>query len=951
MDRADHNEIQDTIGEGKHGDIPEKILSPANKPYDTDRADNARHIVDKDEMSSENLPYDSNNCSEDNNSNVRSFRAITSSSTNVSMCSVSDTTVNNQDDEMNNNQKNTGTIKQYLNLNVPCQSPETDGRGVSPEIICFTHLSPTALYGKDQLPSSRFLSNQEYSSRPPSLNTPDPVFGDSDSSCCPTPFLYTSSDCMHTYGDNLYTSNENLHRSAGQFKANDYPCAFSEDPLAYSSKSDRGLKRKVNEIDVDKAETDHNNNETTKKSPVMLSYSNKSPDFTAQLYQYQGRPPDVSTWTAVNSGGCKYGVGFSNNSGQNYVNNLTRDPFLFSYQQQFSDCGYNAQINGQFSAKPTCTVPPYLLNHTQTSGSIYSAYNNSYGNSNYGNQQAGSSQFDIPACRSSFTNTAFDPSERTRASCQFAPSPSIDLNNNIQFNTSSACCRLDFSSPVSQEQYSNTFPIPTFVSTHSYLSGLSRPEPVFPDNLPQSSSRAATCTSIYCRPSSSMSTHSDIGTETPSIDLTHVTSDEEAVADEDTVTETMAEPEDDKIVTKTNGGEVLTNEGEILTPRNKDDSVSEVNRPGNLPETSRVTWSSTNLIVPVKARNTQLMCPLTDLRSRTVKELIQSAENKSESDGETNASSSTLSCSTPPPAHQKVSESFAAEFIEQRKTKSPISAFCAALDLSKPKKKDKYILPQPQSYRVEPAIPITSLLNINGPTLAFSGSMMVPYLQTVCAANANLGNAGTVPHLSVASNKCVPILSSKTPNTYSETANQYTVAPAVPIAPQAAMMNFTPYSANFAALPSSGFQYLPYMGAAAAAVPLNHITTSGDLAPSINISNIPLPLYSQLPQTVGPLQQYTQTPEQSQSVEPSSNQENQQNKEYLCRRSIGLAVPETNDPAKPARKRETRQRKKKSAVLSIAPPAATVAAYTASIQGSSVITTGPEPSSKFFGIF
>ena len=831
-----------------------------------------------------------------------------------------------------NNYNSSGLNRKSLSLNLPCQSPEDDGRGVSPEIVCLTHLSPTTLYGKEPT-FPRLLSKQDNLSRPPSLNTPDPVvYGESDSSSCPTPFMYTSSNCMPNYGHSSYTSNDN------QFMETNYAYVMPEDPLIEHTNFLRGQKRKISETDINNnnIETNSNLSDIDRVTPDLFPFSTKHPAVMGQMYHSQGRPPDVSTWTAVNSGACKYKTGFGGSCGQNYGNSFTRDPFLFGYQQQYSDCGYNSQMNGQFSSKPTCMVPPYMLNHTQTTDS-YSAYSQTID----GSQQFGS-EFNFPVIGNTHPNTIFDPSEQTRASCQYASNHHIDVNNNQFSNastfTSRACYRLDFSSPVNQEQYQYSFPVPTFVSTHSYLSGLSKPEPVFPNSNPLITAhrRTATCTSTYSRPSSAMSTRSDNSTEAPSINLTQPTSDEETVIEGDK--EENIDTNNNTI--KSRGIEVShsqINNTEVQKMQNeRENDLTETENNEIPPDTRNAKVSENkieNMIVPLRARSTQFMCSVKDLAAKTVKELIQTAENKSESDGEHYASSSTQSASSPPPAHQnqKVTESFAAEFVRQRKTKSPISAFCAALDLSKPKKKEtcRPILPQPN---VQPAIPIPSLLNVNGPTLAYSGSMMVPYLQTLCAANSYLNTSKTMPD-NYSAQKYIPIVPNRMPYTSTVSGSYTSTSQTSNIPNPSALMNFAPY----ATLPVQNLQYLPYIGAAAS-VPVNQLPTSGNANPNINLSNIPLPLYQHLPQSLEEQGETTQTG----TLENNNTKEQMQ--QFLCRRNLGMAAPVTTESSRRVNRMETRGRKKKSSASSIALPPTTIPGYTATIQGCTMTT---EPSSKY----
>ena len=822
--------------------------------------------------------------------------AETRTSTSRSNMKATETVVNDKtdpikdsaDEELSRSFSDTSNNKQFLNLSSHCPSPGNDGRGVSPEIICLTHLSPTTLYGKDSLAVPNLLSGQENLSRPSSLNTPDPVvFGDSDSSC-PTPFIYTTSECQHVSGEDLYsTSNEN---PISPIDFSGSTCQFSEDTQAYDLNCVKGQKRKLDENREVKFGTDYNNNKTNSANSNAFVYSSRTPEI-GQMYQYQGRPPDISTWTAVNPGSSKYGTGFETRYGQNYINNYSGDPYLFSYQQ-YAGGGYNSTPQGDapFSSKPTCTVPPYL--QSQSLVDVYSAYNQS---ANYGNQQFLGSHLTMGGRNS--LNIGSDSNERTRASCQFASNQGIDSNNNITSFSSNAAYRLDFSSPVNQEPYHHAWPVPTFVTTPSYLNNLSRPEPVFPAKVQQTqgSYKTATCTSTYSRPSSAMSTHSD-ETNTPSLDVAHVAS------------------EDEEAETETNRAEATE-------------------------ESDAVSWSSSNVVVPVKARNIQMKCSLTDLKSKTVKDLIKTAENKSESDGETSLSVSTESASSPPPAHQRASESFAAEFIRQRKTKSPISAFCAALDLSKPKKKDRPILPYPS---VEPAIPVAPLLNMNGPTLAFSGSMMVPYIQTVNAASAHLSNTNTRTSASLStSDKRLSSITSKIP--CAQTNSHLGIPPNLTLPSQSALMNFDPYTCNFSTLATPLFPFLSYMEPVTT-VPLNQTRP-----PNINLSNIPLPLYNQLPQSHNQLlQSLTQTNQNVQtSVQSQTNNSvvaEKSDKQFLCQRNLGETVSETNNVKKPVLRKEAKQSRKKT---DIPPPVAPIGGYTASIQGNNMFTSGPDPPSKY----
>ena len=857
-------------------------------------------------------------------------------------------------DQVNNN-------RHSLGLNLQCQSPEDDGRGVSPEIVCLTHLSPTALYGKDQPGVPRILSKYEGLSRPTSLNTPDPVvYGESDS--CPTPFLYTSSNGMPNYGQTLYTTNGN------QFMETNYVYTMPENPINEENNHLRGQKRKLPETDVnnnqaintlsdmDRITPDQAINTVSdmdRITPDLFPFSAKGTSFMGQMYHTQGRPPDVSTWTAVNSGPCKYGTGFGESGGQSYGNSFSRDPFLYGYQQQYSECGYNAQMAGQFSSKPTCKVPPYMLNHTQTTDA-YSPYSQTV---DYDSPQFGS-DYNFPITGTSFSSSFLEPGEQARASCQYASNQTIDTNNNIHFGnqnqnifTSRACCRLDFSSPVTTEQYQLTaFPIPTFVSTHSYLSGLTKPEPLFPNTNPMITGhkRTATCTSTYSRPSSAMSTRSDNGTSTPSIDLTQPSSDEDETA-VDGDKEINVDVNNNVSDAHAHATEAQTDMTETRSNIFYTENHATETEKGEIPPDSRKTEVAEgkieNMIVPLRARSTKILCQVKDLASKTLKELIQTAENKAELDGEQFeqcASSSTQSATSPPPAHQnqKVSESFKAEFVKQRRTKSPISAFCAALDLSKPKKNDcRPILPYPN---VQPAIPISSLLNINGPTLAYNGSMMVPYLQTLCASNSYL-TSKTIADTCNAQ-KFVSIGPNRLPFTSTVTGSYTNTSQTLNIPNPSTLMNFAPYTA----IPLQNLQYFPYLGSGAT-LPVNPGQTSGQSVPKINLSNIPLPLYQQLPRRLA--EQGEQTLKKSQTVAPDSNNNTtnkdiEGKKQLLCNRNIGMAVPVIADIARAAEvnRMETRQRKKKCSASLIPPPPVTIPGYTATIQGSCITT---QPSSKY----
>jgi hypothetical protein len=189
--------------------------------------------------------------------------------------------------------------------------------------------------------------------------------------------------------------------------------------------------------------------------------------------------------------------------------------------------------------------------------------------------------------------------------------------------------------------------------------------------------------------------------------------------------------------------------------------------------------------------------------------------------------------------------------MRKKRCNSPITSFCTALDLSKrEQKKDikkaaKPLTTVPQNIRpyCEPPIPVSAVLNaVQAPTLAYSGAMLVPYMNSIFAAMASMNKTQTSSYSSAYSNSTDGNL-----NTSSCQGGQNTAS----VSPLTQTNNLTlnqqvlMYSnllhANQSTLQTSATTD-------SSALSQSTISSVAGNTPTLNVNSIPLPLYA------GPIQ-------------------------------------------------------------------------------------------------
>ena len=201
-------------------------------------------------------------------------------------------------------------------------TPDSALHRISPEVFNLAQFSPTDLYGKEDGIESHNWMTQPYPASIQSrstLNTPDPIF-------------YEDTDSNDSAWQAVSMFCQDLHENPLQ----DSGCQSLVEEIQEDDLYPRGVKRAFDQVLDDNC--------------FGNGYSKYAPATAITNYINQGRPPDISTWTAVNP----------------------------STQQM---------PNGQFSDhtgpwnKPTCAVPPY---HPTSSFSVPpNSFNNPYWNLNH----------------------------------------------------------------------------------------------------------------------------------------------------------------------------------------------------------------------------------------------------------------------------------------------------------------------------------------------------------------------------------------------------------------------------------------------------------------------------------------------------------------------------------------------------------------------------------------
>ena len=719
-------------------------------------------------------------------------------------------------------------------------TPDTEMDNISPDLSCMMQLSPTATYGKDHvIGCQRLYSRQNLQSVGCSstLNTPDPI-------------LYEDTDSNE--------SNMTAFRKYNTCMAENTSAWSEVDINNNTDGASKGMKRKHSDM-----------NEKDGSSNILS-------DTVVTSIMNQGRPPDISTWRAVNSS--------------------------FDTQGNF----VNDDLDGQWN-KPTCTVQPF-----QNTGQ----YNNSYLN---GSNTVGTNQ-------QAYTSTAYSPYNFTgmnqsqysqytnplfRPACQFTPNQSMDssayrphlYNSGFQ---GTAAFRLDFSSPVND----GTPGVLNFVSHPQYLGvNLTRPRAIHANNLhnsgyssgfsysplsnipvlnsggfrnyyPSYNSQVVQQVPVqspYLNPLNQTTTTS----RTPSATQTFL---ESLVNNNQATTVDNGLREQDVNVNDNRNSDVNNNCKKLNVENNvteKCESLLDCDECGNILENSEqemvendVSKDTEDKLHATKVNERKTNKDGSQAAVGTVKQgkalgkCIQSNEADSTTidlTGDTIDVNEGIgvdiadSPMSPTPAHSclKVQNKYFTEiYLKKNIRNSPISSFCSALDLSKReekkdiKKATKPLVTLPQNIRpyCEPPIPVSAVMNsIHAPALAYSGAMLVPYMNSIFTAMASLNKNQTVPSIGSVSNFTNPNVNMNAAQDGQNTTSDSPLTQINDLTLNQQVLMYSNLQANLSALKTSGTT--DSNGGTA-------INSAAGNAQTLNVNSLPLPLYAApLHYPVRPLQQ------------------------------------------------------------------------------------------------
>ncbi|XP_053408894.1 uncharacterized protein LOC128559895 [Mercenaria mercenaria] len=734
----------------------------------------------------------------------------------------------------------------YVTDNRDLSTPDAEMENISPELSCLMQLSPTATYGKDHAIGCQRLYSRQHPQTVRSgstLNTPDPIF-------------YEDTD-----------SNES---NMAMFRK--YNAAVTENPVPAWPDLDvnndldandaiKGTKRKHSDVD-------HPDEIGT--SPNIL------PDSVVTSIMNQGRPPDISTWRAVNSS-CD-----------------TQGNFM------------NDDIDGHWS-KPTCTVQPFQ-NNGLFSDSLVNGFN-SFGT----NQQ-----------QAMYTASVYNPYEHAnnlsvsqqpynqfnsvstllRSSCQFTTNQARNPTNYASqlYNNSlpnSAAYRLDFSSPVNVGSPG----VLNFVSHPPYLGvDLTRPLAVHANSLPNTDyNTSLRYSSVPNRHGlnvddfrSFYQPHSQgfqqvsfrnpylnqLNQNPPSATQTFVES--QAINSQGTTLDSMVNVSDENKEinqvttsgtrdfnnnTNSNVGEsgVMEEDQTSIVGCKECDLITDSSSKNERKEAEKSSDISNNVLGNLNMKSSSEEPPDKDTSStddssashlKTQDKGVQSNEADSTTIDLTGDSvedkegfdNETGGIGSPTPAHiyPKIQNKYFTEiYMRKSRTSSPITSFCTALDLSKrEEKKDmkkaaRPTVPQKILPYGEPDIPISAILNsVQAPTLAYSGAMLVPYMNSIFAAMANLNKTQTTSTYSSVSTLANAAVGTKMAETVQNTPS---------VSPLTQTNNLT--------LNQQVLMYSNFLQASRSAVSTSTTTETTSnpqntgngqtvSVPTVNVNSIPLPLYA-----------------------------------------------------------------------------------------------------------
>lgn len=705
-------------------------------------------------------------------------------------------------------------------FNMDLSTTDSESDRISPELFCLSHMSPTEIYGKDHTAEYQRLYSRHslFSSRSSStLNTPDPVM-----------FEDSNSMDMHYGMKCLKDMNEN-------------PVPYIETDLNNNDVEDNGGLRGTKRKSMDSGIDDH-----VSKCPIS--------DAAITSIINQGPPPDISTWRAVSSSHDLQGTYQDQDQNSQWIKpRCVVTPFQTSHMPSYSqsvnvtnnyesdqqEVMYSTRVDGH----PNTANTSSLLTQQQQSYMPGSYYYNGIGrfnSTNHYTQNAGS-------CNKNQQNS-----------------------QNMEYRHYQAAYRLDFSSPVN---FLDNQGVVNFVSHQPYSSvGLARPRPLHPNfesNLnPYFSSNSV-----------------NIATSYPA-NIQHFNSSNSVMNSDSAVQNSMnTNLLHDRLKQTSNMHTLEFARAEVFQPA-KNSKIESITPAGENPvheldkENERHNEKdSNNNLIPEFCVKHHKTVHHSDEANKGMQHSVKSSKSDKLHDkikdrliGKKGTTECTKRIETPSDAtvinvtdgrcvedldcHSNdepnntidkelsaTSETFAKVqnkyfteiYLKTNQSTSPVTSFCNALDLSKKQgekgtPRTKTILPKTPLYG-EPQPAVSSFLNtVTGPTLAYSHGMLVPYMNSIFAAMANVK---TVPPQSMFSTVFdngwnsqhnISVLTGGSDPILNQHSNLYTSNINVP-------------SGGIAAIPSE-VKFTSATGLYSA-VPVTVPT-----APKVNMNQYPLPLYT-----------------------------------------------------------------------------------------------------------
>lgn len=369
---------------------------------------------------------------------------------------------------VNDNDKPDSSINGTRNLS----TPDSELQRISPEVFHMTHFSPTEVYGKEHATDYHRWSCRPSLKSDSTLNTPEPIFYEDTYS--DDPAWMNSYRFCHEYAENPLQ------------EACSHPPAGNEVGVPANEATDsdncvRGMKRNLDYL--------------TREDYFTTSQNLYIPVPSVTSYINQGRPPDISTWTAVCSASSTQQTEsvYSDNSAPWNKPTCTVPPYLqnTSYKGPVVNTGYWSNNKHSVNVQSARQVHMGGPMHYSSNAYVDHLNNNSLqhlgANYNHGAYNYSGQQYNMPY-QMSIKNVPLDNACQNRTviagaqrSCQHNMSCARPRHVHHPVPTpSSAAYKLDFSSPAG---FTDQAPLLNFVSNQSHLSeNVSRPIPVLASN-------------------------------------------------------------------------------------------------------------------------------------------------------------------------------------------------------------------------------------------------------------------------------------------------------------------------------------------------------------------------------------------------------------------------------------------------------------------------------------